>query len=88
MESVFSSLFAWASSQGIGVVALLIAVWWLNKQNQAAFDTAHKEREARYELMTETMKNLTARVTACEADRGNLWAKVVDLAAKQKPDGG
>lgn len=71
---------------------LIFALWWLNKQNKVAakevklaFDAAHAERTARFNLLESQVTGLNVRVTSCEADRQSLWGQIVKLAGNQTP---
>ncbi len=90
MDTTASAIVTWASNQGIGVLMLLFAIYWLNQQNKkaaadvkAALDVTAQERGARLGLMEQSMGSLVVRVNECEKDRQQLWIKVVDLSAKQ-----
>lgn len=92
MNDVATSIAAWAANQGIGVVMLIFAIYWLNVQNKkaavevkAALEAASVERNSKFENMKQSMDHLTARVTECETDRRSLWNQIVDLAKKQAP---
>lgn len=85
MEQVVSNIINWAISQGIGVLMMLAALFFLHNQNRkaaadlkTATDTSQKDREAR-------IAQLEIRVNECEKDRNGLWLKVVELAQKQQP---
>lgn len=92
MDQVITAILGWATSQGVGVLMLVFAIYWLNGENKKAaaevkdaLDVSHNERQARVDVLAQNITSLTKRVDDCERDRSNLWNQIVSIAKSQQP---
>ena len=59
-----------AEGQGFPVLLLLVAIYWMNRNNSDLFGRLHAER-------AERLDKLEAMAASCEKDRRQLWEKLL-----------
>lgn len=74
MDPFVDTLLKALVSQGLPVVMLVIAVRWLNTQNQ-------KERSARFGELNQRIAALEKAVEICDKDRRELRDRIIEIAA-------
>jgi hypothetical protein len=74
--SFLDSILTSVASQGPLCGVLLLAVWWLTRNNKAILDAYNKERDDR-------ITGLETHVNECNDDRKKIRDQMVDLLVAQ-----
>jgi hypothetical protein len=65
-----------AKQFGLPMAMLIVAVYWLNRNNNAAYARLDAERTQRLDEHSTRIEQLRKDVEECNADRRDLWKQI------------